>query len=63
MGDLAKIATLTPALWDAQLAVNLRAPALLAKAFAAHLPAGTNGNIINMIDQRESADTATGLAS
>jgi NAD(P)-dependent dehydrogenase (short-subunit alcohol dehydrogenase family) len=47
-----EIATLTPALWDAQLAVNLRAPALLAKAFAAHLPAGTNGNIINMIDQR-----------
>jgi NAD(P)-dependent dehydrogenase (short-subunit alcohol dehydrogenase family) len=47
-----EITMLTPALWDAQLAVNLRAPALLAKAFAAHLPAGTNGNIINMIDQR-----------
>ena len=47
-----RIATLDPAVWDVQLAVNLRAPVLLAKAFAAHLPAGENGNIINMIDQR-----------
>jgi NAD(P)-dependent dehydrogenase (short-subunit alcohol dehydrogenase family) len=47
-----EIETLDPGQWDAQLAVNLRAPALLAKAFAAHLPEGANGNIINMIDQR-----------
>jgi NAD(P)-dependent dehydrogenase (short-subunit alcohol dehydrogenase family) len=47
-----RIDTLDPAVWDAQLAVNLRAPVLLAKAFAAHLPTGENGNIINMIDQR-----------
>jgi NAD(P)-dependent dehydrogenase (short-subunit alcohol dehydrogenase family) len=47
-----EIATLDPATWDAQLAVNLRAPALLAKAFAAHLPDGVEGNIVNMIDQR-----------
>jgi NAD(P)-dependent dehydrogenase (short-subunit alcohol dehydrogenase family) len=47
-----EIATLDPAVWDAQVAVNLRAPVLLAKAFAAHLPASENGNIINMIDQR-----------
>jgi NAD(P)-dependent dehydrogenase (short-subunit alcohol dehydrogenase family) len=47
-----EIATLDPGVWDAQLAVNLRAPALLAKAFAAHLPEGIEGNIINMIDQR-----------
>ena len=47
-----EIATLDPGVWDAQLAVNLRAPALLAKAFAAHLPEGVAGNIINMIDQR-----------
>jgi len=38
--------------WDLQLAVNLRAPVLLAQAFAAHLPPQTAGNIINMIDQR-----------
>ena len=46
------IATLDPQTWDAQLAVNLRAPVFLAKAFAAALPAGVGGNIINMIDQR-----------
>ena len=44
--------TLDPAQWDAQLAVNLRAPVFLAKAFAAELPAGATGNIINIIDQR-----------
>ena len=46
------ITTLEPAVWDAQLAVNLKAPVLLAKAFAAHLPKGADGNIINIIDQR-----------
>jgi len=46
------IAVLDPELWDAQLAVNLKAPVFLAKAFAAALPAATQGNIINMIDQR-----------
>lgn len=46
------LATLTPEQWDLQQAVNLRAPVLLAKAFAAHLPAGAHGNIINIIDQR-----------
>jgi NAD(P)-dependent dehydrogenase (short-subunit alcohol dehydrogenase family) len=39
-------------IWDAQFAVNLRAPVFLAKAFAAHLPPDRQGNIINMIDQR-----------
>jgi NAD(P)-dependent dehydrogenase (short-subunit alcohol dehydrogenase family) len=38
-------------LWDAQLAVNLKAPVFLAQAFAKHLPAGAAGNIINIIDQ------------
>ena len=47
-----EIGTLDPGVWDAQLAVNLRAPALLAKAFAAHLPKGAEGNIVNIIDQR-----------
>lgn len=46
------LATLDPHLWDAQHAVNLRAPVFLSKAFAEHLPASTPGNIINMIDQR-----------
>ena len=46
------IATLDPKIWDAQLAVNLKTPVFLAKAFAASLPAGAAGNVINMIDQR-----------
>ena len=46
------LVTLDPRVWDAQLAVNLKAPVFLAKAFAASLPAGALGNVINMIDQR-----------
>ena len=46
------VATLDPGVWDAQLAVNLKAPVFLAKAFAAALPAGVEGNVINIIDQR-----------
>jgi NAD(P)-dependent dehydrogenase (short-subunit alcohol dehydrogenase family) len=46
------IATLDPAVWDRQLAVNLRAPVLLAQAFSKALPAGTDGGIVNIIDQR-----------
>jgi len=45
------IATLGSELWDAQLAVNLKAPVFLAKAFARRLPTGVAGNIINIIDQ------------
>lgn len=46
------VATLDPALWDAQLAVNLKAPVFLAKTFAASLPTGAEGNVINIVDQR-----------
>jgi NAD(P)-dependent dehydrogenase (short-subunit alcohol dehydrogenase family) len=46
------IATLAPATWDTQFAVNLKAPVFLAQALAAQLPAGMTGNIINMVDQR-----------
>lgn len=38
--------------WQRQLDVNLRAPVMLAQAFARQLPAGESGNIINLIDQR-----------
>lgn len=38
--------------WDAHMETNLRAPVFLAKSFAAQLPAGSQGNIINIIDQR-----------
>jgi NAD(P)-dependent dehydrogenase (short-subunit alcohol dehydrogenase family) len=47
-----RIESLDPAQWDRQIAVNLRAPVLLAKAFAAHLPTNRQGLIVNIIDQR-----------
>jgi NAD(P)-dependent dehydrogenase (short-subunit alcohol dehydrogenase family) len=50
LGD--RIETLDTAQWDRQLAVNLRAPMLLAKAFAEGLPDDRQGVIINIIDQR-----------
>jgi NAD(P)-dependent dehydrogenase (short-subunit alcohol dehydrogenase family) len=45
-----RIATLTPASWDAHMAANLRAPVLLAQAFAAQ--AGAGALIVNILDQR-----------
>ncbi|HEX4180481.1 MAG TPA: SDR family oxidoreductase [Caulobacteraceae bacterium] len=47
-----RIQTLTPASWDAHMAANLRAPLLLAQAFAAQLPADREGLIVNILDQR-----------
>ncbi|HEV2364080.1 MAG TPA: SDR family oxidoreductase [Caulobacteraceae bacterium] len=47
-----RIETLEAAHWDRQMAVNLRAPLLLASAFAAALPAGRGGLIVNILDQR-----------
>lgn len=46
------IRSLTPASLDAHLSVNLKAPLLLAQAFAGALPMDRGGNIINIIDQR-----------
>jgi len=46
------VSTLDPGVWDAQLAVNLKAPVFLAKVFAAALPADVEGNVINIVDQR-----------
>jgi NAD(P)-dependent dehydrogenase (short-subunit alcohol dehydrogenase family) len=43
---------LDPALWDRQMTVNLTAPVFLAEAFAAQMPVGAEGNIVNLIDQR-----------
>ncbi|MFZ5669488.1 MAG: SDR family oxidoreductase [Pseudomonadota bacterium] len=37
---------------DAQLATNVRAPAVLAQAFATALPAEREGLIVNLLDQR-----------
>ncbi|MFQ5939857.1 MAG: SDR family oxidoreductase [Alphaproteobacteria bacterium] len=38
--------------WDTHMKVNLRAPFVLIQAFAAQLPDGAAGNVINLIDQR-----------
>jgi NAD(P)-dependent dehydrogenase (short-subunit alcohol dehydrogenase family) len=38
--------------WDRHFAVNLRAPVLLARAFAEQVAAGAEASIVNIIDQR-----------
>lgn len=38
--------------WDAHLETNLRAPLVLAQAFARRLPAEREGLIVNLLDQR-----------
>lgn len=45
-------ADITAESFDAHMAVNLRAPLLLARAFAAQVPEGVPAGIINIIDQR-----------
>ncbi len=47
-----RLATATRASWDAHLDANLRAPVVLAQAFAAALPAEAEGQIVNIVDQR-----------
>jgi NAD(P)-dependent dehydrogenase (short-subunit alcohol dehydrogenase family) len=38
--------------WQSHFQINLRAPIFLTQAFAKHLPEGTAGNVINIIDQK-----------
>jgi NAD(P)-dependent dehydrogenase (short-subunit alcohol dehydrogenase family) len=47
-----RIETVKPEGFDEHMAINLRAPILLAQAFAAALPEGHTGLIVNVIDQR-----------
>jgi NAD(P)-dependent dehydrogenase (short-subunit alcohol dehydrogenase family) len=47
-----EIGHLDAARFDRHFAVNLRAPLFLAEAFAAQLPAGREGAIVNLVDQR-----------
>lgn len=44
--------TASRASWDRHLEPNLRAPLVLAQAFAAALPEGAEGVIVNLLDQR-----------
>lgn len=46
------LGSMSPESWHRHLSVNTAAPVFLARAMAAQLPAGTNGNVINLIDQR-----------
>jgi len=46
------LAGITPEGWDRTLAVNLRAPVLLTRAFAAALPEGLEGAVVNITDWR-----------
>jgi NAD(P)-dependent dehydrogenase (short-subunit alcohol dehydrogenase family) len=43
---------LDEALWDRHLAIHIEAPAFLARDFAAQLPDGVQGSIVNIIDER-----------
>jgi NAD(P)-dependent dehydrogenase (short-subunit alcohol dehydrogenase family) len=47
-----EIESLSEARWDRHFAINLRAPAFLARDFARQLPSGSEGCIINIVDQR-----------
>ena len=47
-----RVETLTRASWDAHMETNLRAPVVLTQAFAAALPAGAEGCVVNILDQR-----------
>jgi NAD(P)-dependent dehydrogenase (short-subunit alcohol dehydrogenase family) len=40
------------ALWDTHFAIHAEAPVFLARDFAAQLPEGVAGNIVNIIDER-----------
>ena len=47
-----RVGSLDRALWDSHIGTNLRAPLVLAEAFAAALPAHAEGLIVNIVDQR-----------
>jgi NAD(P)-dependent dehydrogenase (short-subunit alcohol dehydrogenase family) len=50
--EMDKADTATRESWDRHMETNLRAPLVLSQAFARQLPAGAEGNIVNLLDQR-----------
>lgn len=50
--DPDSVETLDEALWDRHMALHAEAPAFLTRDFAAQLPAGAEGNVVNIIDER-----------
>jgi len=53
-----QLESFTAASWDRNLAINLRAPALLCQAFLRQLPPQAEGSIINLLDTRVAAPLA-----
>ena len=47
-----EVGAITQESWAHHIDTNLRAPVFLSQAFAGQVPAGADGNIINIIDQR-----------
>jgi len=50
-----RFGAIDPALWQQHMAVNLLAPVLLTQAFAAALPTGANGLVVNLSDAKLSS--------
>jgi NAD(P)-dependent dehydrogenase (short-subunit alcohol dehydrogenase family) len=50
--EMDTISTMTRASWDKHIETNLRAPLVLSQNFAEQLPHGTEGAIVNLLDQR-----------
>ena len=50
--ELDRLPTATARSFDRHMAVNLRAPLLIAQAFARQLPDGETGVIVNLLDQK-----------
>lgn len=50
--EMDKVDTATRDSWDKHIETNLRAPLVLSQGFARQLPEGTDGNIVNLLDQR-----------
>lgn len=50
--EMDRIDTVTRASWDMHIEIGLRAPLVLSQDFARQLPAGRDGNIVNLLDQR-----------
>lgn len=46
------LSTMTRESWDRHIETNLRAPLVLTQAFAAQMPKGARGAVVNIIDQR-----------
>ncbi len=47
-----RLTDLSEASWRTHMAINLEAPVFLCRDFAAQLPQGETGNILNILDQR-----------